>query len=456
MTASLGAAFAAAHSAQRAGFVRDALVASYPRLAGLLAEACARVRAEGSARDAPPAMEPAQEAAVLAAPAAFEAAYLAAAEARLVEAAAAAFPGGPRALPTPADLQKLVARVHEELTAAAAGGERLACLAAGGAAAALRAAAERAELMAAGGPDLRAVGAACTPAQLRNISLANALHEAHRSVAALAGRLPAPAAAALAGALEDVQAAALEAVAPLFRAMVDACQDRILRLHAANLGADEGAEGSVVETSPYLRDLARQLARYRVEYLSKFSPAPGSSGAAPSVARALADRFAARVVVFFVRHAALARPLGRPGCLQLAKDAAELEAAVTQHLAPAEAVEGPLRALRALRRLLFTDTAALAAAPAPPRDLPPPAALHHLFSRAPPALESPHARSKLTPAQYSLWLDEHSQEEALRLIRTSLEACAPRALAAAAAPGERERLEELLALMRRLAGEQAA
>jgi hypothetical protein len=83
------------------------------------------------------------------------------------------------------------------------------------------------------------------------------------------------------------------------------------------------------------------------------------------------------------------------------------------------------------------------------------AALHHLFSRAPATLESPHTRSRLTPGQYSLWLDEHSQEEALKFARTALEAGAAKALAAAAAGKESEQLEQLLGVMRRLAGDQA-
>lgn len=62
-----------------------------------------------------------QAAALLESAADFQAAYLAAALARLSEAAAAAFPGTSRALPTAADLQKAIARVHEELKACSGG-----------------------------------------------------------------------------------------------------------------------------------------------------------------------------------------------------------------------------------------------------------------------------------------------------------------------------------------------
>lgn len=146
-------------------------MAGYPRLAGLLEASVARVQRDSAARDVGPALDDGQvrcghgwqpllrrcgqrcrrrEArgsgsarqrswlpptdppprppstttqadALLECAADFQAAYLAAALGRLSEAAAAAFPGSVRALPTAADLQKAIARVHEELKAAAGG-----------------------------------------------------------------------------------------------------------------------------------------------------------------------------------------------------------------------------------------------------------------------------------------------------------------------------------------------
>ncbi len=156
-----------------------------------------------------------------------------------------------------------------------------------------------------------------------------------------------------------------------------------------------------------------------------------------------------------------------------------------QNLVPLDQVGAPFRSLRAFRKLLFMETLALAPGPATLPDLPPAVVAQHLFSRAPPALVSPHVRSNLTPAQvspwhpsralardggmlshglrgccavgimlppsnnwasaltppplppvtntlhtythlpplqYSLWLDEHSQEEALKFVRNALDA----------------------------------
>ena len=83
------------------------------------------------------------------------------------------------------------------------------------------------------------------------------------------------------------------------------------------------------------------------------------------------------------------------------QDIAELEAAVAQNLMPLDALGSPHRLLRAFRSLLFLDVHALAQQPAVAAALPPSLLVDHLYSRAPPALQSPHTRSGYSPAQVS-------------------------------------------------------
>lgn len=183
----------------------------------------------------------------------------------------------------------------------------------------------------------------------------------------MAGRLPPAAADALAGPLTDLQAVALEAVAPTFRALVETAEELLLQMHTAPAyspagGGSSGEEGGggepgVTDTSAFMRGLARHLAHCRLEYLTKFNPSPASpipSGECdecyaqrlsasvcngphhlpsllltsllpsppllpPAVARSLVERMAARLVLFAVRHASLLRPLPQSGKLQLAK-----------------------------------------------------------------------------------------------------------------------------------------
>lgn len=60
----------------------------------------------------------------------------------------------------------------------------------------------------------------------------------------------------------------------------------------------------------------------------------------PSVGSSLSERAASRLLMFWVRHACLLRPLEEPGKLQLAKDLGELQLVVGQGLFPLEAM-GP-------------------------------------------------------------------------------------------------------------------
>lgn len=81
-----------------------------------------------------------------------------------------------------------------------------------------------------------------------------------------------------------------------------------------------------------------------------------------------------------------------------AQDIAELEEAVGNNLWPTEQLGAPQRVLRAFRRLLFLETDAIAESPLL-AELPVSVVLHHLYSRSPPALQSPHTRSGFSPEQ---------------------------------------------------------
>ncbi len=124
------------------------------------------------------------------------------------------------------------------------------------------------------------------------------------------------------------------------------------------------------------------------------------------------------------------------------QDAQELEASINQYLYPCEHLGAPFRMLRAFRPLLTTQPTSLPGSPLL-RALPVSVVLHHLYTWAPEVLQSPHARSGLTAAQYSVWLDQHSMEEVVAGIRKALE-------------GDREKVveQEVLEVMLTLCGGQ--
>lgn len=80
-------------------------------------------------------------------------------------------------------------RLHEEVKVVGDSG-RLSALVASGIGKALLLLAEKAQYMAATGPEVRSASGAVTSAQLRNISLASQLQEVHKSMAGLLQRMP--------------------------------------------------------------------------------------------------------------------------------------------------------------------------------------------------------------------------------------------------------------------------
>ena len=126
----------------------------------------------------------------------------------------------------------------------------------------------------------------------------------------------------LAEPLEHLQSTAVDAVLPLFRAASEEVDAFVLEMHGADWSADTpqdtpADQGAVLEASAHMRRLEVFLRRFRADYLNQFAPPPAPNGA--SFAALLCQRLVGRALAFFMRHAALLRPLGQQGRLQLAK-----------------------------------------------------------------------------------------------------------------------------------------
>jgi hypothetical protein len=408
------------------GFVRDTLLGGYPRLLGALEALFARLLKECDAKEkgVPPAVRKGEAGALCRAADAFQNGYLARSLARLNDAVGAAFPHA--GAPAPPDVARYVARVHDELVAAGAHAGLCAAVA-GGVAKSLALFTEKCEYACAAGPEARQVTGSASAAQARTLAAATALEAAHAALAPFLPALPPAAAHALAPALARLHACSADALAPLFRAAAERAEGAVAGMHAEAWGGAMPGGGN----SAACAALVAVLGHFHAEFASRLSPSLPRGGAlSPPPSRALAAQLAARVLTLFVRHAALLRPLSESGKLRLAQDCAELELAVGA-LAPLEALGPTYRALRALRPLLFLDTAAVAGSPLV-AELPPSAVLHHLLSRAPPEVASPHARAGLTLTQYATWLERASEADVWRGVKAVLDAHAAAAGAAAA------------------------
>eukprot|EP00897_Mesotaenium_endlicherianum_P004801 jgi/Mesen1/4349/ME000022S03639 len=427
MTSQLKAAFTAS------SFIKETFVGSYPRLVGLLEALLDRLARDTEVKGVPPAVQDEHRPQLTAALTPFQGAYLGQSLARMTDIVSLMFPAGSRgAIPGPEAVQRLVARIADEVEAVRTN-EGLSALVLGGVGKALKLLADRSEYQVATGPDGRQVTGPMTAAQQRNSSLCLSLQDVHQRVSAVLASLLEGSGSIARPGLDAIRDVAADAITPLFKAMVERAEACLLQMHDQSLGSDE-ADGMGGTVSKYLDDTLKAITLFRAEFLSKLVPSlPHASAAAAAAAAAgaagepictgLTRRLASRVLLFFVRHAALVRPLSEAGKLRMAQDMAELEFAVGQNLFAVEYLGAPYRALRAFRSLLFLETSQLANSTLL-QDIPPSVVLHHLYTRAPEELESPIKRGNLTPAKYSMWLDTRSEEEAWRGIKASLDAYA--------------------------------
>lgn len=162
--------------------------------------------------------------------------------------------------------------------------------------------------------------------------------------------------------------------------------------------------------SPFVRVLQSQMNSFQNNVASKFNTGPWII---PHI-RNLCNR----ILVYFVRHAALVRPLSESGKLKLVADMAQVEFAIAP-LQPSKDMAS-YRALRAFRPFIFKETEKILESPEGQLLLPS-TFLHHLCSRAPDTLQQPYVIKGWSLLQYSDWLDHHSEAEVVGLIRQTLD-----------------------------------
>ncbi|CAM9966320.1 unnamed protein product, partial [Phaeothamnion confervicola] len=114
-------------------------------------------------------------------------------------------------------------------------------------------------------------------------------------------------------------------------------------------------------------------------------------------ADAALQTLAARVLLTYVSHAALLRPLAEAGKLRITRDMAAIEVALSQVKSPPAlgTAYDELRAFRQLRSLL-TEPCMVGLRPS--------SVWHYLFSQAPHELSSPHVAACKSELEYVEWL----------------------------------------------------
>ncbi|CAI8014355.1 Conserved oligomeric Golgi complex subunit 5 [Geodia barretti] len=199
-------------------------------------------------------------------------------------------------------------------------------------------------------------------------------------------------------------------------------EEIVVSMHQENFGSELMAVSGTPDQpcSGYLRELQAFTARIHSQHLSLYH-------CTAEVEKQLRE-VSERVLELFVRHVCLLRPLREGGKMRVTTDMAQIELALTPFCSRPGELGRPYLMLRTLRRLLFQETdLALSETSGLGNQLPFSYALHHLFSRAPPDMTSPHQLKGWTEKAYSDWMDKQTIErDRLAFIQATLDAYSKR------------------------------
>ncbi|XP_030458947.1 conserved oligomeric Golgi complex subunit 5-like [Syzygium oleosum] len=316
---------------------------------------------------------------------------------------------------------RIVSYIQEEIEKAVQLDRRLTLLVLHEIGMALRQLAPQAENQMSTGPEARQVMGPVTAAQLKNFTICQHLQEFHTRISSLIREFRPVAADELSPALGAIYEVACNPMTSLFQSMLDRLESCIMQIHDQNFGVLGMGVAMDNSVSPYMEELQKCILHFRTEFLVRMlTPAKTTSGKTETICTRLVRNMASRVLIFFIRHAALVRPFSESGRLRLTRDMAELELSVSQNLFKVEQLGAPYRALRAFRPLILLETSQLGASPLL-QHLPVSIILHHLYTRGPDDLQSPMQRNKLTPLQYSLWMDSQGEDQIWKGVKATLD-----------------------------------
>ncbi|CAF2646797.1 unnamed protein product [Rotaria sp. Silwood2] len=255
-----------------------------------------------------------------------------------------------------------------------------------------------------------------TPAQLRNISAINILYNFCSMINKMLSEqqnLSSDATTRITDALQCVHSLMHTAIHPFLNSVADCIEAILATMHTEDFSQSAGSQ-SDSQSSLYMKELQEFIIRIQKDYFSEFQ-------CKDFMYENLAP-IACRAIILFMEHISLVRPLGEGGLLRLVVDFAQIELALSPFCRRLTDLGKHYKILKAFRSLLILNTEEFQNNSAIGDVVPYDIVLHHLFSRAPIEMRSPHQVMNWSISRYIQWLDEHpNMSDRLVMIKGTLE-----------------------------------
>ncbi|XP_022783449.1 conserved oligomeric Golgi complex subunit 5-like isoform X1 [Stylophora pistillata] len=430
-----------AQAAQASTFLKQAFEGEYPKLLRLYNDLWSRLQQFSSASNAPTTgialqIEPSfslfpsagdqfslsPEQALKNSLAPFENAYLSRSLSRLLDPINLVFPSGARNPPSREELASIAKTISSELSVASVD-VGLTITVARNVAKTVQLYTAKCEELLVAGLEGNQLYDHVTQAQQKNAAIVNSLFQLHQAVTKIVDGLwpqsPGVAVDAISTGLQGILALINSALDPLLDVIRLDLENHIFKMHSEDFTSStlsrDIADSPDAPCSGYIQDLQDFIIHVQKNYIALYE--------CREILSQRLEEMVCRTIELFVRHASLLRAIGEGGKLKLAADMAQIEFAVGPLCHKVSDLGKSYKLLRSFRPLLFQTSEDIVNNPALGESLPHSVVLHHLFSRAPNELKSPHEVAGWSLGFYSQWLDNHtSEEEKLALIRGTLEA----------------------------------
>ncbi|PKC76084.1 hypothetical protein RhiirA1_371869 [Rhizophagus irregularis] len=265
-----------------------------------------------------------------------------------------------------------------------------------------------------------------TASQIINLELVTTLYQLHQSVWKILEEYPDAVTEIIFDAVEHTRKVMLNIVDPLIQHIKKELENTLLKIHREDFSRQSSksfilGQQSEGQCSTYMIELSNRIKHIQNQYLSRISCGLESKEWIKGLGK--------RILSFWLLHASFVRPLSETGKLKLISDMSQLEYSLNQLLIDNGLTLADLdeeyKALKSFRQLLFLDNSQLTAAHHT-ASLPLIILIHHIIVRSSSnnnnlsILQLPHKIYGWSELEYSKWLDEHNEDEAIELIKGCL------------------------------------